>query len=284
MRASRRIIGFLSMAFAAALVAACGTSPSAPTAPTAMPPTPTPLSLPKSAPATAVPATSAPAAEVAPVGTELTGASLYQMSCAACHGADRAGQTFDMDGQKISVPALDWADLSQTYATDPSRGDVATQLGLAITKGQSETGDQLDEMMPRWSALSKAQVDSLIEYIQSASTSAGAAPTLTAAATGLQGQELYQASCAACHGEDGAGKTFESDGNKISTPSLHWGDLSQMYAANPSRGDVAQQLALAITKGEDEAGDQMNPMMPHWSFLSQAQVDSLVQFLQSTFK
>ncbi len=189
-----------------------------------------------------------------------------------------------MDGQKIDVPALAWSDLSSMYATDPSRGSVADQFGLAVTKGQDETGEDLNPMMPRWSSLSQAQVDSLVLYFQTADTTAGAAPTLTPAATSLMGEQLYQASCAACHGADGAGKTFEVDGSKITTPSLHWSELSQTYATDPSRGSVADQVALSITKGQDESGDDLNPMMPRWSFLSQDQVNSLIQYLQSTFQ
>lgn len=71
-----------------------------------------------------------------------------------------------MDGQKIDVPALSWDDLSTTFQTQPDRGDLSTQLGLAITRGQDETGADLNAMMPRWSSLSQAQVDSLVQYLQ----------------------------------------------------------------------------------------------------------------------
>ena len=50
------------------------------------------------------------------------------------------------------------------------------------------------------------------------------------------------------------------------------------------RGNVADQVALSIVKGQDETGADLNAMMPRWSFLSKAQVDSLVQYLQTTFK
>lgn len=214
-------------------------------------------------------------------GAELTGASLYQLSCAACHGKDRAGSTFEQDGQKIDVPALTWDDLSSAYATDPSRGSVADQLALAVTKGQDETGGDLAPMMPHWSSLSQAQVSSLIDFIQVGGT---APDTLTPPAADLKGEQLYGAACAACHGADGAGKTFEMDGNKITTPSLSWNDLSQTYSSDPNRGTVETQVALAISKGLAEDGTDLEPMMPRWSFLSQAQVDSLVQYIEKTFK
>ena len=209
---------------------------------------------------------------------ELTGASLYQFSCAACHGKDRLGNTFELAGQTIKVPALDWHDLNILFKADPSRGSVPDQVALAITKGQDAGGGELNTMMPRWSALSQAQVESLIQYLQTADPAAGAT------ATNLMGEQLFRTSCAACHGVDGAGKTFEKDGSTITTPSLHWKELSQTFGKDPNRGSVPEQIALAITKGQDETGAELNTMMPRWSFLSQAQVDSLVQYLQTTFK
>ncbi len=277
-------IPFLLLALALmALSAACASAPTA-EAPTAVPPSPTPLALPTSAPVVAAAPTTGSSSPDAAAGTELSGATVYQMSCASCHGEDRKGHTFEMDGQKIDVPSLAWDDLNSTFSANPSRGSVSDQIAIAITKGQDETGADLNAMMPRWSSLSQSQVDTLVQFLQTAGTANVASGDGGPAASGLMGQQLYEASCAACHGTDGAGKDFEKDGNKISTPSLHWGELSQTYAADPSRGSVSDQVALSITKGQDEKGGDLNAMMPRWSTLSQAQVDSLVQYLQTNFK
>jgi len=268
----------------AMLAAACAPAAQAPQA-QPVPPSPTPLSLPTSAPAVSSSSSSSSSsptvAPAAATGDELSGASLYQISCAACHGQDRGGTDFEMDGQKISVPALAWDDLNSTYATDPSRGTVEQQLALAITKGQDEAGDPLEPMMPVWSSLSQSQVDSLVEFLKTADSSGTG--SLSPAAANLMGKQLFEAACASCHGSDGAGKSFEMDGNKIDTPALSWSDLGTVYAADASRGTVEQQLALAITKGQDEEGADLEPMMPRWSFLSQTQVDSLVQYLHTAF-
>lgn len=278
----KRVISILCLLLLPVVAAAC--TPASTPAPTEVPASPTPLPMPVVAGSSSATATTAPTASAAqPAAGEVVGASLYEMSCASCHGADLKGSTFDKDGQKIAVPALAWADLSKTFQTQPARGDVNTQLGLAITKGQDETGADLNAMMPHWSSLSQAQVDSLVQYIQTASTAGGAVPTLEPAAMNLTGAALYAAACAACHGADAAGLTFDKDGNKIDTPSLHWSELTKTYSADPSRGTVAQQVALGITKGQDEKGGDLNAMMPRWSSLSQAQVDSLVQYLQTTY-
>ena len=232
-------------------------------------PAPTPQPGPRT---TAMP-TVPPAASV-----ELTGAALYQFSCAACHGKDRTGSTFELAGQTIKVPGLAWENLNRRFKSDPSRGSVPEQMALAITKGQDAGGGEINSMMPRWSTLSGPQVDSLIQYIQTADTTAGTTDT------NLMGEQLFRTSCAACHGMDGAGKTFDKDGNTIPTPSLHWNELRQTFSRDPNRGSVPEQIALAITNGQDESGAQLNTMMPRWSFLSQPQVDSLVQYLQTAFK
>lgn len=281
-RTSKLTVSILCVLLLPVLAAACGTAPTP--VPTEVPPTPTALQLPAAAPTAASSATSAPAAPTTnAAGAEVAGASLYQLSCAACHGADTKGSEFTLDGQTISVPALAWADLNSMYQAKPERGTVADQVALAITKGQDENGDEMSTVMPRWSTLSQSQVDSLVQYLQTGSAASGAASTLTPAALNLSGAQLYAAACAACHGADGAGKTLEKDGNKITTPSLHWGELTQTYSADPSRGTIAQQVALGITNGQDETGGDLNTMMPRWSVLSQAQVDSLVQYLQTTF-
>ena len=263
------------------LLAACVAPPNV--APTEVPPSPTPLPMP-SAMGTLEEsaATASNAVEIPATGTDLSGASLYQISCAACHAQDRAGNDFDQDGQKVSVPALAWDDLHSMYETDPSRGSVEDQLAIAITKGQNEDGEDMNAMMPRWSSLSESQIDSLIQFLQTEETTTDVA--LPPEATQLTGEQLYATACAACHGVNGEGKTFEVDGNTIETPALSWGELSDMYSANPSRGSVEDQLAIAITKGQNEDGEDMGSMMPHWSFLSQAQVDSLIQYIQEAFK
>jgi len=281
-RKSKLAISILSSLLLIVLAAGC--APAATPAPTEVPPTPTALQMPTAVPATSAPATAEPtSASDNTTSGEVAGASLYQVSCAACHGADLKGTTFDMDGQKIDVPALAWDDLSATFQSQPDRGDLSAQLGLAITKGLDESGADLNAMMPRWSSLTPAQVDSLVQYLQTASTAGGAVPTLEPAALSLTGEQLYSAACAACHGEDGAGKTFDMDGNKITTPSLHWSELTQTYYADPSRGTIEQQVALGITKGLDETGGDLNAMMPRWTSFPQALVDSLVQYLQTAF-
>ena len=263
------------------VIAACAAPPNVAPA-NNVPPSPTPLPMPEAM--STMMDNTAPVSgmmQMPATNPDLTGASLYELSCSACHGSDRAGSTFEVDGQTIKVPALTWDDLNQMYSENPSRGTVPEQLLLAITKGQDESGDEMPAMMPRWS-FSQGQVDSLVQFIQSGGTVSAA--DLSPAAKDLNGEQLFLTSCAACHGVNGEGKTFEDEGNTIETPALSWSELNDMYSENPDRGNVHDQLVLAITKGQDESGDDMPSMMPRWSFLSQEQVDSLIQYIQETFK
>ncbi len=279
MKCIQRTLLVISTILMLVLAAACASASAATLDATVAPETPTPISPPA---AEAPTSAAAPVSAAAPaVSGDITGASLYQLSCAACHGKDRAGQKFEADGQSISVPSLAWDELSKTYQSQPSRGAVADQLALTITKGQDESGDDLAAMMPRWSSFSKVQVDSLIQFLQTAGTNTGEASNLSPAVMNLQGEQLYQVACSACHGQDRAGQKFEIDGQTITAPSLAWDELSKTYQSQQSRGTVAEQLALTITKGQDEEGGDLNAMMPRWSFLSKAQVDSLIQYLQS---
>lgn len=280
MKSIQRSLPLLILLLVSMLAVACAAPPNVSAANQS--PSPTPLPLPATeAPAEQPAGGPSGAVEMPATSADLTGASLFQLSCAACHGQDRAGNSFEVDGQTIKVPALAWNEMNTLYATDPSRGSVTDQIGLAITKGQDESGEDINAMMPHWSSLSQDQVNSLIQLIQT-SDSAGA--NLSPAALNLKGEQLYLTSCAACHGVDGAGKTFEVDGSTIQTPGLSWAELSDLYGKDTSRGSVADQLVLAITKGQDEEGEDMPSMMPRWTFLSKDQVDSLIQYIQGTFK
>jgi mono/diheme cytochrome c family protein len=273
MKPCRLLALLLTSLVLAVIAAAC--SPGATPAPTAQPATATLLPLPP----TATSAATAPT--TAPNPNEVSGAQLFQLSCSPCHGADAGGNSFTKDGQAIAPPSLKWADLVKLYTAQPDRGTAEQQAALGIVKGQDETGADLNAMMPRWTPLSQSQVDSLVAYLKAGPA---AVTTLSGPAANLTGEQLFQTACAACHGKDGAGQSFTKDGQKIEPPSLNWAGLVKLYTAQPSRGTPEQQAALGITKGQDETGADLNAMMPRWTVLSQAQVDSLVEYIKTTFK
>lgn len=167
------------------LAVACSSASTPTPAPTEAASSPTPLTVQQTAPPpteapSAAPTTvqqtaqasdtpSAPALVLPAEAGKVNDGSLYALSCAACHGQDLAGVKFVKDNQTIEAPALAWADLSKAFQTKPERGTVEQQLAIAISKGQDENGEDLNAMMPRWSSLSQAQLDSLVQFIKTAS-------------------------------------------------------------------------------------------------------------------
>lgn len=89
-----------------------------------------------------------------------------------------------------------------------------------------------------------------------------------------QGKTLFATNCASCHGQNAAG------GLKIGSATsadLRWDKLGKMY-----HGDVAL-IRRAVLDGKDEAGADLDPVMPRWrGKLSDAQVNAIIAFLQTT--
>lgn len=101
----------------------------------------------------------------------------------------------------------------------------------------------------------------------------GASQTIT---TGLPGEQLFQVACASCHGTTGYGRVFTMDKQTIKTPNIRYAALAKMYTKN-----FDQQARTAITKGLDETGQPLNPMMPRWTFLSPADVNKIIAYLKT---
>jgi cytochrome c oxidase cbb3-type subunit 3 len=97
--------------------------------------------------------------------------------------------------------------------------------------------------------------------------------TSPAAAAIAQGQQLYLADCASCHGNDGAGgKNIEG----ATAADIRFNALNDMYKGDWS---LAKQ---AILDGKDEEGEDLAAAMPRWrGRLSDSDVDAIVQYLQT---
>ena len=88
----------------------------------------------------AQPSSSAPAAQQG-VATEMTGADVYAMSCARCHGANREGKT--------DAPALNPAKMA-------SLGDQPLRFTIQYGKGR----------MRGFGGLTQSQVDKLVAFLR----------------------------------------------------------------------------------------------------------------------
>ncbi len=95
------------------------------------------------------------------ITTSLTGAQLFSLACASCHGLTGAGRVFSMDRQTIKTPALTYARLSKMY-----NKNFDQQIRNAIVRGLDEEGKPLNPMMPRWTNLSPADIGKIIAYLK----------------------------------------------------------------------------------------------------------------------
>jgi cytochrome c oxidase cbb3-type subunit I/II len=189
-----------------------------------------------------------PAADQADLHEEVNrGGTLFARNCASCHGS--AGQG---DGKASASLLPKPANLAAARFSDERVSSVLWN-GVA------------GSAMPPWRQLPAEDLRALVAYVQSLHVSHGAPSTQDAASLGL-GKALFAATCASCHGENGAGN-----------------------------GPAAAALAPAPTNfhlkkpAEEHAWDVLEngvpgTAMPPWrSQLSADQRHALVEFVRSLY-
>ena len=133
------------------------------------------------------------------------GESVFRNHCAACHGADAAGQ----------------ADLF------PNLTDASWQWGGDVAALEQTVRAGRQAVMPPWqAALNDVGVAQVTEYVLA--LPAGSADAAS------EGGRLYQTYCSACHGVDGAGQPL------LGAPALN--DAEWLYGDSPEavRVSIAQ--------------------------------------------
>jgi mono/diheme cytochrome c family protein len=156
----------------------------------------------------------------------------YAEKCAPCHGDTGLGDG-SMAGQ-LPVPA-------PAVGTNPvSRKATPSEWYRIVTQGN------LERRMPPFNSLSDRQRWDVVAYLYSLSTDT---ETIT------EGEELYLANCAACHGKDGDGKGPQAAG--LPAAATNFTDLEVMAGISD---DILYQ---AISEGKGSAmpafGEQLSP-------------------------
>ena len=87
-----------------------------------------------------------------------------------------------------------------------------------------------------------------------------------------QGEQLYQANCAGCHGIDAAGGISVGG---VRSGSLRARSLDALYFNDTYR------IARSILDGKDEEGKDLDAAMPRWrGKLSEAAVTEIINYLR----
>lgn len=150
--------------------------------------------------------TQAPAPLSPPIAD--SGHAIYQENCAPCHGAQGNG-----DGATVPdlpAPPTKFSDPAAIWERSPAQLFHTAKFG------------RLEKLMPPWqNKLDDKQIWDTIAYAWSLHTTQLEV---------MAGADLYQSSCASCHGERGAG-----DGPQANGMQLDLGDLA--YAMTRSQAD-----------------------------------------------
>ena len=146
------------------------------------------------------------------------GALIYTDKCAPCHGSTGQG-----DGPQASQLPNPPAALA---ALEVARKSTPAEWYSLVTQGN------LDRFMPPFNSLSDRQRWNVVAYLYTLSI-----PQETLA----QGQELYKANCASCHGLQGSGDGSEAASLQVAP--TNFTDQERMASRSPT------QLFEAISAG-----------------------------------
>jgi mono/diheme cytochrome c family protein len=160
------------------------------------------------------------------------GEAIFAEKCSPCHGATGQG-----DGTQASqLPNPPAAIGSQEVAGQSS----PAQWYAIITQGN------LERFMPPFgSSLSERQRWDVVAFLYSLSTPPGAI---------AQGEELYQANCASCHGPLGQGDGPQSAG--LETPPTDFTD--QAFMAEKSANDLFQSISQGVPPSMPAYGEKLD--------------------------
>jgi cytochrome c oxidase cbb3-type subunit 3 len=138
-----------------------------------------------------------------------TGPALFGDNCAACHGRDaRGGPGFP------SLVDGDWL-----WGGDDDTIMETIRVGINATHPETRVAQML--AFGRDGILSRDEVRSVVDYVQSLSTGAAAEGP---------GAELFAANCASCHGEDGRGMTELGAPDLTDDIWIYGGDDATMFS------------------------------------------------------
>jgi nitrate reductase gamma subunit len=211
----------------------------------------------------------------AAVSQEQTGYPLYVSQCARCHGVNGDGIAPGMNSPRFGTLPRDLTAGQYRFVSTQSGVASDEDLRHVIVAGLPSSG------MPGFPALSGAQVDSLVDYLDriwvdrpdpGPAVDITPTPTFTAAMAEA-GRQLYADNCAGCHGADGVPDpafTLEDlPGHFIAPANLAAGEVKA--GADPV--ELYFRIAAGIPNGDA-------PLMPAFSYLTPEEIWAMVAYLR----
>jgi len=175
------------------------------------------------------------------------GGALFAANCASCHGSSGTG-----DGKASASLLPKPANLTAARFSDE-------RLSSVLWNGVAGSS------MPPWRQLPTEDLRALVAYIQSLHVP-GAVPSTQGAASPNEGESLFTANCASCHGARGAGNGPVAGALAPQPTNFH--------LKKPDRERVLEVLANGLP----------GTAMPPWkSQLSVDQRQALVEFVRSLY-
>ena len=182
------------------------------------------------------------------------GYKVFNKYCFICHGAEGKG-----DGPLAAKIGTQPANL-----TDNDRLGKRTDKELTrIIEGSAPHGPVSSDMPPWSKAISYTQIRSLVSYVRYMHRGAH---KLTG--NPVAGKEIYDGSCAQCHGDDGEGD----------------GVLTRVYSMSPANHTDADSMdKMSNEKMRDiiAKGGAGASMMPGWSeILSKEEIEDVMSYIR----
>ena len=144
-----------------------------------------------------------------------TGRTLFNDNCAACHGRDAKGGN--------GFPSL--ATSSWLWGGSPEA--IAETIRVGINSAHSDSRTSQMPAFGRDGVLPRAEIEKVVAYVRSLSDPAPRqqTPELVNA-----GEAVFQANCAACHGDSAAGNPEMGVPNLADKVWIYGGDAASVYA------------------------------------------------------
>ena len=182
------------------------------------------------------------------------GYKVFNKYCFICHGAEGKGNG-PLAGKIGTAPA--------NLADDTRLSKRTDQELIRIIEGSAAHGTVSSDM-PQWSrALSYTQIRSLVSYVRYMHRGKNG---LTGNPTA--GKEIYDSSCAQCHGDDG-----EADGV-----------LTRVYSMSPANHTDAARMDKISNEKMKEIISKGGPgasLMPGWDgILSEDEIDDVISYIR----